>query len=259
MNNEQFDDRLIDIEDDDMQHSDVESQRTSNEGHVGSYNSPPDEDLHDDLHEDTDVDRDTDKVIDVSHFENTFAPDSQMLVTNNSTVVDDTDYQSWLQKPREAINETEKEYLIFKSWLESGTGRSKTYISKVYNLPESTIYKIATKNNWDLRASDYDRHQLQIMAAAENTRRAVEHRRKLEEYRQQQEFIGRSLSSDAAKLAAIVGNTLDRFMSSDREIDIRDLPAVLNAANKAAEVGRNLQSSSLGVDQLLTALEEVDE
>jgi len=34
---------------------------------------------------------------------------------------------------------------------------------------------------------------------------------------------------------------------------------LLNAANKAAEVGRNLQSSSLGVDQLLTALEEFDE
>jgi hypothetical protein len=40
---------------------------------------------------------------------------------------------------------------------------------------------------------------------------------------------------------------------------MRDLPALLNAAAKAADMGRNLQSSSLGVDQLLVALEEYDE
>jgi hypothetical protein len=52
---------------------------------------------------------------------------------------------------------------------------------------------------------------------------------------------------------------LDKFIAEDRQLDVRDLPAMLNAANKAAEIGRNLQSSSLGVDQLLTALEEYDE
>lgn len=166
---------------------------------------------------------------------------------------------SWEYRSKLAPFEVEKEYAVFKLWLESGSGRSKQYISKVYNYPESTINKIALKNNWGQRATDFDCHQLQLMQAAENTRRAQEHKRKLEEYRLQQEFIGRSLSSDAAKLAAIVSSTLDKFMMSDREIDIRDLPAVLNAANKAAEVGRNLQSSSLGVDQLLTALEEVDD
>jgi hypothetical protein len=186
------------------------------------------------------------------------ATNSKQL-NNSTSVIDDTENQTWQRNAKVAINETEKEYFIFKFWLDSGRGRSKQYTAKVYNLTEATIYKIANKNNWELRAADYDRYQLQQMTAAENSRRAQLHKQKLEEYRMQQEFIGRSLSADAAKLAALVGNTLDKFMSSDREIDIRDLPAVLNAANKAAEVGRNLQSSSLGVDQLLTALEEYDE
>ena len=183
---------------------------------------------------------------------------SETNIESSVTTVDSQN-QSWNYRARVAANESEKEYLVFKFWLEAGSGRSKTYISKVYNYPESRILQIASKNNWDLRAAEYDRYQLQLMSQAENSRRAQEHKQKLEEYRQQQEFIGRSLSADAAKLAAIVSNTLDKFMLSDREIDIRDLPAVLNAANKAAEVGRNLQSSSLGVDQLLTALEEVDD
>ena len=183
----------------------------------------------------------------------------QMQSDNLADVVSDAESQSWSYRSKLAPFESEKEFLVFKFWLEAGSGRSKQYISKVYNYTESTINKIAIKNNWDLRAAEYDRFQLQLMSAAENSRRAQLHKQKLEEYRQQQEFIGRSLSSDAAKLAAIVSNTLDKFMMNDREIDIRDLPAVLNAANKAAEVGRNLQSSSLGVDQLLTALEEVED
>ncbi len=186
------------------------------------------------------------------------APVADSKQSNSSTVMDDTVNQSWQFRSKLATNETEKEYLIFKFWLDAGSGRSKQYVSKVYNLTENSIFKVANKNNWDLRATDYDCFQLQLMTAAENSRRAQLHKQKLEEYRQQQEFIGRSLSSDAAKLAAIVSNTLDQFMLNDRLVDIRDLPAVLNAANKAAEVGRNLQSSALGVDQLLTALEECE-
>jgi hypothetical protein len=160
---------------------------------------------------------------------------------------------------RDEMLESEREFLIFKSWCEMGSGRSKLYIAKLYNLPESAINKIAVKNNWGERVAEYDRDQLHLMLQQEKNTRAIEHKRKLEEYRQQQEFIGRALSNDAAKLAAIVSNTLDRFINSERELDMRDLPGILNAANKAADIGRNLQSSALGVDQLLTALEEFED
>lgn len=155
--------------------------------------------------------------------------------------------------------ESEKEFSMLNFWLQAGSGRSIKYISLTYNLPESAINKVAEKNNWAKRAADYDRDNLQLMLQQEKNQRAIEHKRKLEEYRLQQEFIGRSLSADAAKLAAIVSNTLDTYISENRQVDMRDLPALLNAANKAADIGRNLQSSSLGVDQLLTALEEYED
>lgn len=194
-----------------------------------------------------------------SDYVDTFESMNPPIAQDSSSANSIAQSVSWDFRSKLSPVESEKEYFIFKFWLDAGSGRSKQYTAKVYNLSEALVIKLSTKNNWAQRASDFDRHQLQIMQAAENTRRSQEHRCKLEEYRLQQEFIGRSLSSDAAKLAAIVSNTLDKFMLSDREIDIRDLPAVLNAANKAAEVGRNLQSSSLGVDQLLTALEESEE
>lgn len=178
---------------------------------------------------------------------------------SSKELVDTDELPIWHKRSRVALSESEKEFGLFEFWLQAGSGRSTSYIANVYNLPESRILQIADKNNWAIRASEYDKFNMMQMLQQEKSQRAIEHKQRLENYRQQQEFLGRSLSSDAAKLAAIVNNTLNRFIENDKELEIRDLPAILNAANKAAEVGRNLQAGALGVDQLLTALEEFDE
>ena len=117
---------------------------------------------------------------------------------------------------------------------------------------------ISKKNNWVQRASDYDIDMLQQKLKLEQDSRAIEHKKRLEAYRLQQEFLGRNLSANAAKLAALSQRTLDEYLENERSIDIRDIPSILNSAAKIAEVGKNLQSGALGVEQLLVALEEAD-
>jgi hypothetical protein len=155
----------------------------------------------------------------------------------------------------------ERRYDICKSYSVTAmlSTTSYRYLSITYNLPEEHILKIATKNCWAKRAAEYDRHQLQLKLQLEQDERAKIHKQKLEDYREQQEFLGRSLSADAAKIAALVSQSLDSMLANNRGLDVRDIPAILNAAAKAAEMGRNLQSSALGVDQLLTALEEYED
>jgi hypothetical protein len=99
---------------------------------------------------------------------------------------------------------------------------------------------------------------LQQKLRVEQDSRAIEHKKRLEAYRLQQEFLGRNLSANAAKLSALSQRTLDEYLEGGRSIDIRDIPSILNSAAKIAEVGKNLQSGALGVEQLLVALEEAD-
>ena len=117
---------------------------------------------------------------------------------------------------------------------------------------------ISKKNYWAERASDYDIDMLQQKLRVEQDSRAIEHKKRLEAYRLQQEYLGRNLSANAAKLAALSQRTLDEYLQSERSVDIRDIPSILNSAAKIAEVGKNLQSGALGVEQLLVALEEAD-
>lgn len=177
-------------------------------------------------------------------------PNSSLNFRNNG--------KSYLIKSGGAISETQKEFQMFQFYLECGSGRSTLYIANVFNLSDSRINEIAKRNYWIERSSEYDRDMLAEKIKSEQNARAIEHKRKLEQYRETQEFLGRSLTNDAAKLAMIASRTLDEYISSERQIDMRDIPSILNSAAKIAEVGKNLQSGALGVEQLLVALEEAD-
>lgn len=181
------------------------------------------------------------------------APDFDAILNNSSQ------RKSYSIREGGALNESQKEFQLFDLFVRSGSGRSHTYISTIYNLSESQVRKIAKKNHWEQRASDYDMDMLAEKLKLEQDSRATEHKRRLEEYRLQQEFLGRSLSTNAAKLAALSQRTLDAYIDDpSRVVDMRDLPGILNSAAKLAEVGKSLQSGALGVEQLLVALEEAD-
>lgn len=157
-----------------------------------------------------------------------------------------------------AVSECEKEFEMFKFFVNCGGGRSINYTATVFNLQVTKLHKIAKQNFWAQRARDYDIDLLAQKLKLEQDTRAIEHKKRLEEYREQQEFIGRSLSVNAAKLAVLSQRTIDEYLENDRNVDIRDLPAILNSAAKLADVGKNLQSGALGVEQLLVALEEAE-
>jgi len=182
------------------------------------------------------------------------APFDADQILNSQSVVD----KSYFIRRGGAESESEKEFEIFKFYCNCGGGRSVPYLATIFNLQETRLHSIAKKNNWATRVSDYDIDTLHEKLKLEQDARAIEHKRRLEDYRLQQEFLGRNLSMNAAKLTALSQRTLDEYLENNRSVDIRDLPSILNSAAKIAEVGKNLQSGALGVEQLLVALEEAD-
>lgn len=184
--------------------------------------------------------------------------DDTVALDLNSSLNFRNNTKSYFIRQGGAVTESQKEFAMFEIYLESGGGRSTSYIATVFNYTDSRISDIARKNYWAERAAEYDRDILARKLKQEQTTRAIEHKRKLEQYRETQEFLGRSLTNDAAKLAMLASRTLDDYINSERQIDMRDIPSILNSAAKIAEVGKSLQSGALGVEQLLVALEEAD-
>jgi hypothetical protein len=192
------------------------------------------------------------------------AANKRNLISEPQNLLNQTDRSAnsnnytWLKNSVLAPTETDKEFEIFSCFVRCGGGRTLTYVSQITNLGLDKVRKIATRNNWVQRAADFDRHQLsRRMAEVEGERHKL-HLRKLEEYREQQETIGQQLSLSAARIAYLANRKLTNMLDSDQDLDTRDLPSLLNAASKLAEVGKNLQGNALGVDQLLAAIEEAE-
>ncbi len=167
-------------------------------------------------------------------------------------------YDSWLYRSRLAPNETEREYQYLETYLELGTGRSINYLSQLLNLQQSTIYNIYKRNAWKARCADYDRNMLAKRIKLSQDARQEEHIQKLEQYRQEQELLGKQLTINAGRILQLSNRTLNRLLECDSGLPFKDMVGMLNAAAKMADVGKQLQSSALGVDQLMIALEEAD-
>lgn len=242
-----------DIIDDDI----VDDDSLVSEGSkLNEYGEIEDEDLTFDV--DDSIDKSTDQSIDDSTLDPSTLDTQVQLISLHHThaTPHSKPKPSWLKRSALAPNETDKEFELFKIFCRNNGGRSLDYISRLTNIPASRLNKVSQKNNWKRRSADYDRAELVEKAKQAETSRHERHLRKLEEYREEQEMLGQQMTTNAARIALIANQTLARLLEAEASLDVKDLPSMLNAAAKLAEVGKNLQSSALGVDSLLSALEE---
>lgn len=196
----------------------------------------------------------TNNAEDASKQSNSIPQAQNLSKTNRSS----SNIHTWLKNSVLSPTETDKEFELFSCFCRLSGGRTIQYVSQITNFGIDKVKKIAVRNNWVQRAADYDRHQLSIRMAEVEGERHKQHLKKLEDYREQQENIGQQLSLSAARIAYLANRKLTNLLDSDQDLDVRDLPSMLNAASKLAEVGKNLQGGALGVDQLLAAIEEAD-
>lgn len=196
--------------------------------------------------------------VDEGDLDETHPLQSQHLAHNHTPAKNPNTSTPWSKRSRLAPNETDKEFQLFRLYCMYGGGRSLQYISQISGTAITNINKTSKKNSWLQRSAEYDRHLLASRLKEAEGARHEAHMQKLESYRIEQEALGRQLTLNAASIAFLAGSTLEKLLTREATLDTRDLPAMLNAASKLAEVGKNLQSTALGVDQLLGAIEEAE-
>jgi hypothetical protein len=162
----------------------------------------------------------------------------------------------WAFRQLRAYNETRKEWDLFKYYCGCGESRSITHVAQLFGLRPASVLAISKKNNWALRSEAYDKFVLAKALRSEEKTRQAEHIRKLEVFRQQQEFLGASMTSSAAKIMHLAQRRLDNMLSKDGAmISEAQLSQLLSVATKIAETGKALTGTALGVDALLEAVE----
>jgi hypothetical protein len=178
--------------------------------------------------------------------------DENVVVDNDNSKV------LWHYRNGYAYNETQYEYELLRFYLELGRGRSRVYLSRIFNVTVAYINKISEKNNWYERIEAYDRQTLSNALSKETDTRRQIHEQKLEIYRQQQETIANQASGNAAKILHLIQRKLDKLMLDTENLSIGELVSTGKLAVKFSQLQKELGSQALAVDALLEAIEGED-
>lgn len=158
-----------------------------------------------------------------------------------------------------AINETQQEYEIFRTYLEMGRGRVRGSLCRIFSLSNKRVFQISKKNNWDERIDAYDRQTYLNSLSRERDAREIEHQRKLENYRAQQETLANQASVASAKMLHLVNQKLSKLLQNEDVLSIDEMISVGNLTSKLVQLQKEVGAQALGVDVLLQALDEQEE
>lgn len=178
-----------------------------------------------------------------------------MLILSSAGAAPPGKEKPWAFRQLRAYNETKKEWDIFKYYCGCGESRSITHVAHLFGLRPATVLALSRKNNWALRSEAYDKFVLAKALRSEEKTRQAEHIRKLELFRQQQEFLGASMTGSAAKIMHLAQRRLDKMLENGAMLSEAQLSQLMSVAAKIAETGKALTGTALGVDALLEAVE----
>lgn len=173
------------------------------------------------------------------------------LVSSSSVDESDWGYQGGFAKM-----ESVREYEYFTFWIGMGRGRSLQYVKSTFNVSIAKLQSISKKNFWSERCKSYDRAILANKLAEVDISEEREHRIRLEQYRQKQEYLANLGGDAASKILALMQRKLNSMLQDTDNMSIGEMIGTGTLAVKLAELQKSLGSQALGVDALLEALED---
>ncbi len=171
--------------------------------------------------------------------------------------------------------ETTKAYAAFTIYRDMGVSRSleKTAVefypvidsSQSHHRNKNQLGVWSKKYNWVDRCKDYDRDQEQDIRQHIRLKNIEEHDRKLEQYRQDNETLGKGLMAIGAELMVAINQLTEpartklkrREKLEKAEIDtIMNAPASLKQVASFAQTGSEMNADGLLIRQLIEKIKE---
>jgi hypothetical protein len=151
-------------------------------------------------------------------------------------------------------DETPRAWEAFRVYRDMGVQRSQEKVCRELGKSGGTISKWSLRYKWSERVKVYDLDQEAKRRSHLEQQDLQEHERKLEEYRQQTELIGKAAIAAGAKLLGIIQQRLKTLKVDD--IKARDLGSLAKACETWLTLGSKFTSDSLAIEKLLESLED---
>lgn len=146
-------------------------------------------------------------------------------------------------------DETIKAFAAYCNYRDRGTSRSTERTSKELSKSSALIRRWAFTYAWTDRVFLYDLEQEKKNRLAFEDINRESHIQKLENYRQENENLGKAWRATGATLLIKIQKRINNI--KDGEIETRDLPGLTKVAETCTNLGDKLLAESLAVEKLL--------
>jgi hypothetical protein len=145
--------------------------------------------------------------------------------------------------------ETPKAFAAYCAYRDRGGSRTTDQIAKELSKSGTLIRRWAYTYAWTDRVFIYDLEQEKKNRLAFEDINREDHLKKLENYRQENENLGKAWRATGATLLIKIQKKIDNI--KDGEIETRDLPGLTKVAETCTNLGDKLLAESLAVEKLL--------
>ena len=155
-------------------------------------------------------------------------------------------------------HENADQYNAFQCYMNMANGRSLSKVSEMLGHAPATLVRWSEKYQWDRRAAAYDKKQLALVWNEAEKGRKNNHRDSIIEFRDAAERQARMMSRVSEDLVRVLGKRIAKFEAEDNEeeVPISLIGGLLRAAAGLNEQSRESWGAALGVNELLSVVDE---
>ncbi|WP_094555135.1 hypothetical protein [Synechococcus sp. 1G10] len=151
--------------------------------------------------------------------------------------------------------EPSKAFSAFGFFLHLGPGRSVSKAAQAAGVSASTAKRMARTFDWSARVEAYDRDLLPRISELAQAETAAQHKAALLRFRLDEERRAQRLTEAADLLLDLCGASMRAMVADGQGISPTLLASALNAAAATSEKASNAMASTLGVDELVDAVQ----
>jgi len=153
-------------------------------------------------------------------------------------------------------HESAEQYRAFQFYLNNGSNRSFADTAEFMNMGEAALRNWAKKYNWDRRCAAFDKKQITLAFKEANKLERNRQRQAIRDFRQANEDQAKLMMDVSSDLMNIVQKRIAKAEMEDENIPMGLLSGLMRAAANISDSGRQAWATSLGVDQLMSVVDQ---
>jgi dihydroxyacetone kinase-like predicted kinase len=153
-------------------------------------------------------------------------------------------------------HENEKQFRAFTFYLNSGDNRNYVDTAKFAGVGTSTVHKWAHTYNWDRRCAAYDKKEMAIAFKEASKLRRQAHRKDIDDFRKANEEQARLMMGVSSDLMGVIQKKIAKLEEEGEEVPLHLVSGLLRAASNISDSGRQAWATSLGVNELMSVVEQ---